>query len=56
LPEHLFERPKHGFNVPVGPWLKSSLRDWAESLWPRHDFEIRGFWTPRAFVPVGQSM
>lgn len=32
LPETLFERPKHGFNVPVGVWLKGPLRDWAEEL------------------------
>jgi asparagine synthase (glutamine-hydrolysing) len=32
LPQALFERPKHGFNVPIGTWLKGLLRDWAEEL------------------------
>jgi asparagine synthase (glutamine-hydrolysing) len=32
LPESLFERPKQGFNVPVGEWLKGPLRGWAEEL------------------------
>ncbi len=32
LPGKLFNRPKHGFNVPVGDWLRGPLRDWAHTL------------------------
>ena len=32
LPRNLFERPKQGFNVPVGTWLKGPLRTWASDL------------------------
>ncbi len=31
-PPALFERPKAGFAVPVGEWIKGPMRDWAEDL------------------------
>lgn len=32
VPERMFERPKQGFAIPLGAWLRGPLRDWAESL------------------------
>ena len=31
-PPALFERPKSGFGIPVGDWIKGPLRSWAEDL------------------------
>jgi len=32
VPRELFERPKRGFAVPIGQWLRAELRDWTEAL------------------------
>ncbi|MHA1539265.1 MAG: asparagine synthase-related protein [Alphaproteobacteria bacterium] len=32
LPPALFERPKKGFAVPIGKYLRTELKDWAENL------------------------
>ena len=32
VPRVLVERPKAGFAIPVGQWLRGSLRDWADDL------------------------
>ncbi len=43
LPEALFERPKQGFNVPIGAWLSGPLRDWAQDLLDRSRIQGSGF-------------
>jgi asparagine synthase (glutamine-hydrolysing) len=32
VPRELIERPKAGFGIPVGEWIKGPLRPWAEDL------------------------
>jgi asparagine synthase (glutamine-hydrolysing) len=43
LPAHLFERPKQGFNVPIGAWLRGPLRNWAQDLLDMRSIRNDGF-------------
>ncbi len=46
-PAALFERPKAGFGMPLGRWLRGPLRPWAESLLDERRLREGGFFDPR---------
>lgn len=47
VPRELMDRPKRGFAVPVGRWLRGSLRPWAEELLDERRMEGEGYFDPK---------
>ncbi len=51
VPEKLIERPKMGFGVPIGKWLRGPLREWAEDLLDENGIKENGILNPE---PIGK--
>ena len=43
VPRDLIERPKAGFGIPLGQWLKGPLVDWAENLINEERLQSEGY-------------
>ncbi|WP_417439213.1 asparagine synthase (glutamine-hydrolyzing) [Idiomarina sp.] len=55
VPKAMIERPKKGFSVPLGEWLRGPLREWAENLISAHRLESEGYFHPEPIRKIWQS-
>lgn len=55
VPRELIERPKKGFSIPLGQWLRGPLRDWAEALLDSNRLQNEGFLNPLPIQKVWQD-
>jgi asparagine synthase (glutamine-hydrolysing) len=52
VPRELIDRPKQGFGIPLGEWLRGPLREWGESLLSERRLRDEGFIDP---LPVREK-
>jgi asparagine synthase (glutamine-hydrolysing) len=46
VPAALVDRPKRGFEVPIGEWLRGPLRGWADELLDPERLRVEGYFNP----------
>jgi len=55
VPKELIERPKAGFAVPVGQWLRGPLREWAIELLNTERIQREGYFNPELVQKLWQQ-
>lgn len=55
VPKELIERPKAGFGIPLGAWLRGPLKAWAQSLIEPTRLEAEGYFYPEPIAKIWQE-
>lgn len=55
VPPRLIDRPKQGFAVPIGHWLRGELREWAELLLDPARIRQEGYFDERIVTQIWQE-
>lgn len=55
VPKALYDRPKMGFSVPIGEWLRGPLKPWAQGLLDRTRLEQQGLFDTDKIVTAWEE-
>ena len=55
VPRQVFDRPKMGFAIPLGDWLRGPLRGWAEALLDPARLRAEGYLRPEVVTATWQA-
>jgi len=55
VPQELIDRPKTGFAIPVGQWLRGPLREWADDHLTQERLERHGLFKPEPILDAWQD-
>jgi len=55
VPRELVERPKAGFAIPIGLWLRGPLLEWVEELMSEERLLLGGFFNPKTVRAAWQE-
>jgi len=55
VPKNLIERPKMGFSVPVGKWLRGPLKEWGADLLHASNTQSSGLLNKKVILSIWQE-
>ncbi len=55
IPGNLYERPKKGFGVPIGKWIREDMRDWSKSLLSKKSLDNHGYFNSKLINKIHED-